>query len=47
MLVTNLSADGNKYSMTYERLVPVLVNAVKELSAKNEALEARIKTLEG
>ena len=24
-----------------------LVNAVKELSAKNDALEARIKTLEG
>ena len=29
------------------KLIPVLVNAVKELSAKNEALEARIKILEG
>jgi cell division protein FtsB len=32
--------------MKYERLVPVLVNAIKELSAKNDALEARIKKLE-
>ena len=28
-------------------LIPVLVKAVQELSAKNDALEARIKTLEG
>ena len=46
-LVVNLTEDGMSYGMKYERLVPVLVNAVKELSAKNDALEARIKTLEG
>ena len=30
-----------------EALVNVLINAVKELSAKNDALEARIAALEG
>ena len=40
MLITHLSGDGNQYSMKYERLVPVLVNAIKELSAKVTALEA-------
>jgi len=28
------------YGIKYERLVPILVNAVKELSAKVTALEA-------
>ena len=46
MLITTENAEGN-YGMQYERLVPILINAVKELSAKNDALEARIKTLEG
>ena len=32
--------------MKYERLVPILVNAVKELSVKNNALETRVATLE-
>ena len=47
MLTCNLTEDGQRYGMKYERLVPVLVNAIKELSAKNDALEARIATLEG
>ena len=47
MLITDLSEDGNHFSMKYERLVPILINAVKELSAKNDALEARLATLEG
>ena len=34
------------YGMKYERLVPILVNAIKELSSKNTALEARVATLE-
>ena len=34
------------YGMKYERLVPMLVNAVKELSAKNTALETRVAALE-
>ena len=46
MLVTDLTEDGNRYGMKYERLVPVLVNAIKELSAKNDALEARLAALE-
>ena len=47
---TNLTAtvtkDGKQYGLSYERFVPILVKAVQELSAKNDALEARIKKLE-
>ena len=47
---TNLTAtitnDGKQYGLRYERFVPMLVKAVQELSAKNDALEARIKKLE-
>ena len=39
MLLVNENADGN-YGMHYDRLVPILVNAIKELSAKVKALEA-------
>ena len=45
MLVTDLSGDGKQYSMKYDRLVPVLINAVKELSAKNDALAAEVASL--
>ena len=39
--------DSDKIlSVSRERLVPILVKALQELSAKNDALEARIKTLE-
>ena len=41
-LVVNLTEDGMSYGMKYERLVPVLVNAIKELSAENTALKARL-----
>mgnify|MGYP001158572389 FL=1 len=34
-------------SLAYNELISPLIKAVQELSAKNEALEARIKTLEG
>ena len=40
MLVVNLNEDNTAYGLKYERLVPVLVNAIKELSAKVTALEA-------
>jgi hypothetical protein len=41
MLVINLNEDDTAYGIKYERLVPVLVNAIKELSAKVKALEAK------
>ena len=39
-LVVHLNEDETAYGMKYERLVPILVNAIKELST-------RVKTLEG
>ena len=45
-LICNTNEDGTAMGLKYERLVPVLVNAIKELSTKNEALLARIVTLE-
>ena len=46
MIVTDVTDDKNQYGLQYERLVPVLINAIKELSAKNTALETRIAALE-
>ena len=40
MLTVHKTPDGKRYGLKYERLVPVLVNAIKELSAKVAALEA-------
>ena len=40
MLCVNLNEDDTGYGIKYERIVPVLINAIKEL-------EARIKVLEG
>jgi hypothetical protein len=42
-------ADPNdgRQRLAPSELIPMLVKAVQELSAKNDALEARIKTLEG
>jgi len=39
-LIVHLNEDETAYGMKYERLVPILVNAIKELST-------RVKTLEG
>jgi hypothetical protein len=38
-LIVDLTRDGTSYGLKYERLVPILVSAIKELSAKVEALE--------
>ena len=46
-LTISLTEDGKQYGMKYEKFVPILVKAVQELSAKNDALEARLTTLEG
>ena len=45
----DLVMDNNpdKLEAKQEHLIPVLVQAVKELSEKNDALEARLATLEG
>ena len=45
-LIWKQSPDGIQ-NLSKEELVPVLVKAVQELSAKNDALEARLATLEG
>jgi hypothetical protein len=39
--------DPEKLMVTDQHLLPVLVKAIQELSAKNDALEARIAQLEG
>ena len=41
MLVADINGDGN-YGMQYSKLVPILINSVKELSAENTALKARL-----
>ena len=38
--------DGSQ-EVSESALIPMLVKAIQELSAKNDALEARITTLEG
>ena len=45
-LTTSITNDGKQYGIQYAKFVPILVKALQELSAKNDALEARIKTLE-
>ena len=45
-LLATITSDGKQYGLRYERFVPMLVKALQELSAKNDAREARIKKLE-
>ena len=42
-----MDENPDKLEAKQGKLIPVLVKAIQELSAKNESLEARIKTLEG
>lgn len=44
--VSKMSSGGDTLGIAYMQLVPVLVEAVKELSAKVEALEAQLETKE-
>ena len=39
--------DDSPMGLGYSELISPLIKAVQELTAKNDALEARIKTLEG
>jgi hypothetical protein len=45
-IIVDESEDGTRYSMKTVKIIPILVNAIKELSTKNDALEARIEALE-
>ena len=42
-LTTNLTEDGEQYGIQYSKFVPILVNAVQELSAQVEELKTQPK----
>ena len=46
MLAVNLNEDNTAYGYKYERLVPVLVNAIKEQQEQIETLKAKVAALE-
>ena len=39
-LISSLTPDGKQYSLKYEKLIPVLVKAIQELSAEVEKLKS-------
>jgi len=38
--LVNLTEDETRYGLNYTKIVPILISAIKELSAKVEALES-------
>ena len=44
--IDNKELNTQYYSMDYSRITPYLIEAIKELKADNDALKARIETLE-
>ena len=44
--IVDVNLDTGLYTLSYDKFVVPIVKAIQELSAKNDALEARIKTLE-
>jgi hypothetical protein len=38
--------NDDYYSISYDEVIPVLINAVKDLKAENEVLKTRVKALE-
>ena len=45
-LIASQTEDGKRMTLQYNKFIPVLVKAVQELSAENEALLTRIEALE-
>jgi hypothetical protein len=45
-LISSHTSDGKQMGLQYSKFVPILVKAIQELSAKNDALEARLAALE-
>ena len=45
-LLVDLTHDGTKYSLKRSHMIPMMVNAIQELSTENDSLKARVEALE-